>query len=71
MIYFHIDRKLELYNLREDIGEENNLAKENPEKLNELAKVLTDHLKECSAQMPVDKTTGKEVEYPVEILDKE
>lgn len=71
LIYFHIDRKLELYNLREDIGEENNLAKENPEKLNELAKVLTDHLKECSAQMPVDKTTGKEVEYPVEILDKE
>jgi len=68
LIYFHINRELELYNLREDIGEENNLAKNYPEKLKELADVLTDHLKDCAAQMPIDKTTGNVVEYPNEIV---
>jgi arylsulfatase A-like enzyme len=63
-IYFHADRRRELYNLKEDIGESTNLVEENPEKTRELAKVLSDYLKNVDAQMPVDKRTGEKVEYP-------
>ncbi len=68
LVYFHADRSMELYNLKNDIGEEQNLATEQPEKIKELAIVLTNHLKRVNAQMPVDKITGKQVEYPLEIL---
>ncbi len=64
LIYHHIERKPELFNLKDDISENNDLASENPEKLRELAVILTDFLKESGALMPMDKTTGKPVEYP-------
>jgi hypothetical protein len=50
---------MELYNIKEDIGETTNLIEENPEKSKELAKVLSDYLKDVDAQMPIDKNTGK------------
>jgi len=65
LIYQHVTRKLELYNLREDIGEEKNLAADRPEKLRELAQVLTDFLEEAGALLPTDKQIGKRVEYPI------
>ncbi len=68
LIYHHIDRKLELFNLKDDIAEQNDLRNQNTHKLNELAQILTDHLCESKALMPLDKTTGKTVEYPVEAL---
>ncbi|GAB5522802.1 MAG: sulfatase [Roseivirga sp.] len=68
LIYYHADRSFELFNLMEDIGETSNQATDQPEKLKELASVLTDHLKKVDAQMPTDKATGKLVEYPLEIL---
>jgi arylsulfatase A-like enzyme len=68
LIYFHADRSMELYHLKNDIGEEQNLVAEQPAKVKELAAILTNHLKEMNAQMPVDKRTGKQVEYPSEIL---
>lgn len=68
LIYFHASRKLELYNLTSDIGEKSNLADEEPEKLAELAKILSDHLRESGGQMPVDKKTGSPVEYPDELV---
>ncbi len=68
LIYYHADRSFELFNLTEDIGETTNRAVDEPEKLKELASVLTQHLKEVQAQMPTDKATGKLVEYPLEIL---
>ena len=33
-----------------------------------MANILSNHLKQVKAQMPIDKTTGKRVEYPVELL---
>lgn len=36
-----------------------------PEKLRELAQVLTDFLKGAGALLPTDKRTGKHVEYPI------
>jgi arylsulfatase A-like enzyme len=65
LIYQHVTRKLELYNLREDIGEKKNLSAEQPEKLRELAQVLTDFLKEAGALLPTDKRTGRRIEYPI------
>ncbi len=69
MIYYHTDRSFELFNLAEDIGETTNLAKDNPEKLKELATRLTDYLKSVDAQMPIDKSNGKVVEWPVEVIN--
>ncbi len=70
-IYFHADRRMELYNLKTDIGETKNLASEQPEKLLEMASILTTQLKAKRAQMPIDKSTGKPVEYPLEMLPNE
>jgi arylsulfatase A-like enzyme len=67
-LYFHEDRRMELFNLKDDIGETLNLHLENPEKARELAAILSDYLKEVDAQMPVDKRTNKAVEYPIELL---
>ena len=67
-IYFHADRRMELYNIKLDIGETQNLISEEQDKVREMASVLTNHLKQVKAQMPIDKTTGKRVEYPVELL---
>ncbi len=67
-IYFHASRRMELYNLATDIGETTNLVEENLEKAEEMARVLSDYLKDVDAQMPIDKATGQVVEYPIEIL---
>ncbi|WP_242067879.1 sulfatase [Cyclobacterium marinum] len=66
LIYYHIDESFELFNIREDIGEESNLAATKPEKVKELAAILSAHLKEVEAQMPIHKESGKTVAYPGE-----
>lgn len=43
--------KFELYNLKEDIGEQNNLAKQMPEKVEELGKMLSNWRDKVNAQM--------------------
>lgn len=68
MIYHHADRRLELYDLRADIGETRNLAASNPKKLREMADTLTEFLRSEKSPMPIDKTTAKTVEYPSEVL---
>ena len=67
-IYYHADRRMELFNIKEDIGEAHNLADENADKLREMAGVLSNQLKDRNAQMPVDKKTGKPVEYPIALF---
>ena len=68
LIYHHVDRKMELFNLAEDIGEQNDLFIEKPNKVQELAKLLSAHLQETNALMPLDKATGAPVEYPIDVL---
>lgn len=46
------DMRVELYNLREDLGEQRNLAGQMPEKVNELRTRLHAWRKEVGAQMP-------------------
>jgi arylsulfatase A-like enzyme len=52
--YFE-DGDFELYHLADDIGEENNLAKSNPEKLSELKGILSEWRKEIKAPVPSEK----------------
>jgi arylsulfatase A-like enzyme len=52
LIEFYEDGKLELYNLKEDIGEKNDLAAKMPDKAKELARMLADWRKSVDAQMP-------------------
>lgn len=68
MIYYHEDSRLELFNIKEDIGEENNLIDSNPTKAKELAKTLTDYLISVDAQMPSKKLTGERVKWPAEAI---
>jgi hypothetical protein len=69
LIYSHASRKLELYNLRDDIGEKADLAAKEPTKLKELATILSDYLRAAGGQMPMDKRTQRLVEYPDEVID--
>jgi arylsulfatase A-like enzyme len=69
LIYFEKYGRLELYNLKDDIKEEHNLAKQFPKKTKELAALLTKELKSSSAQMPSYKATGKQVPWPDELSD--
>jgi arylsulfatase A-like enzyme len=66
LIYYHADRSFELFNLAEDIGEANNRADREPDRVRTLAALLTAHLKSVDAQMPRDKKTGRPVEWPAE-----
>jgi arylsulfatase A-like enzyme len=52
LIEFFDDMRVELYNLREDIGEQKNLATRMPGKVNELRARLHQWRKEVGAQMP-------------------
>lgn len=70
MIYYHKDESFELFNLVEDIGESNNLAGSNKEKLKELAQILSDYLISVDAQMPINKKTQKVINWPIDALQK-
>jgi hypothetical protein len=67
LIYHHVTRKLELFNLKEDLSERNDLAQKEPARTRELAKLLSDHLRETGASMPIDKATSRPIEYPDEV----
>lgn len=67
LVYDYRARKLELYNLKEDIGELNDLASRYPEKTRELAGLFTRRLKEYGALRPTWKSDGKPVAWPDEI----
>ena len=68
LIYYHKNGYMELFNIRDDIGENENLAEKEPEKLTEMANLLSEKLKEYDAQMPVYQQTGEEVKFPDEVL---
>ena len=51
--YFE-DGGLELYNLREDLGEENNLAERMPDKIQELHRIMKEWRKDTNAPVPTE-----------------
>jgi len=64
LIYFEKYGRLELYNLKQDIKEQHNLAAARPELTRKLARRLTRQLKRQHAQMSIVKSTGKAAPYP-------
>jgi arylsulfatase A-like enzyme len=59
LIEFFEDGQQELFNLKDDIGEEHNLAKENPEKVKELHAKLLAWREKVGAKMPTPNTVEK------------
>ena len=55
LLRFYESGREELYNLKFDVSEKNNLAASNPEKREQLSARLTGWLKEVGAQMPVPR----------------
>ncbi len=70
LIYYHNDESFELFNIKDDIGEQHNLAGSNPEKLREMAIVLSDYLRSVNAQMPKHRKNGKTVSLPIKSIQK-
>ena len=56
--------KLELYNLKDDLGEQNDVAAQYPEKVKELAAKLSTKLREWNSPMPSYRGSGKTVPMP-------
>lgn len=66
LIYFYKDQSIELYNIREDIGEKVNRKEENPQKTMELAQKLGEYLRSVDAQRPHFRDSGDLVPWPDE-----
>lgn len=64
LIYFEKYRRLELYDLKNDIKEQHDLSKQFPAKTKGLAHLLTEKLKMYKAQMPFYRSNGKQVPWP-------
>ncbi len=64
LVYWYFDGSKELYNLREDIGEENDIAEENPEVVDELSRRLSEYLREAGAQRPSLRSDGSACPWP-------
>jgi arylsulfatase A-like enzyme len=68
LIYYHADRRFELFNLARDIGEQNDLAARESVIVERLARLLTEYLRSVDAQMPVDTRTDKPIPLPLDAL---
>jgi arylsulfatase A-like enzyme len=69
LIYDHKCEALELYNLKQDIGEHRDVLVQQSQIAKKLAAQLTEHLKKWNAAMPVYKETGRAIPWPHELLD--
>jgi arylsulfatase A-like enzyme len=67
LVYDMKTQRLELYNLKDDIGELHDLSATNKDKVKKLAKLLTDRFKSYGTLMPHYKKTGKQVAWPDEV----
>ncbi|MGV8138888.1 MAG: sulfatase [Mangrovibacterium sp.] len=68
LIYWYKDQHMELFNIKNDLGEQDNQAKQHPEIVKDLAKKLGNYLRKVDAQRPVLKESGKVVPWPDEAL---
>lgn len=55
LVYWYLDGKKELYNIKKDISEKHDLAKNMPQLVNELSKQLGEYLRSVNAQRPIYK----------------
>ena len=64
LIYFHADRRFELYHLGRDLGESSELAREHPEVVLELAGELDRWISEAGVQLSIDRASGQPIPTP-------
>ncbi len=69
LIYYYTNSKFELFNITNDIGEQNNLASQKIKVTKRLAIELSQYLREVKAQRPTSTTNNKLVPYPDEKLN--
>lgn len=67
LIYYYQTGKKELFNIKKDIGETQNLASSETAIVKSLSKDLGNHLRKVNAQRPSFKANGKEAPWPDEI----
>lgn len=68
LIYYYRDQHFELFNISEDIGELQNLAATQADRVRAMAIELSDYLREAEAQRPSYKKTGIAAPWPDEAL---
>jgi arylsulfatase A-like enzyme len=66
LIYYHLNRSFELFNIKNDIGESTNFAEKEKAIANNLAKELGSYLRSVDAQMPLDTKTMQNIPWPDE-----
>lgn len=66
LVYSMRTGKKELYNLSQDIQENNNLSAANPEMVTQLSSILSNVLRKNKTPMPIFRSTGKQVPMPDE-----
>ena len=64
LVYRMRTRELELYNLYEDLGEQDNVADAHPDLVRAMASELSERLRKWEAGMPLVRDTGAPVEWP-------
>ena len=64
LIYWYEDGKKELYNIKNDISEQENLAEKLPHITKRLSKLLSKRLRKAKAQRPTYKDTGEYCLWP-------
>lgn len=71
LIHYYETGKNELYNLKNDISEKQDLSGQTEYRpiMQKLATLLSDHLRKEQANMPTFKKNGKRCPYPDEIMD--
>ena len=60
-IHYYEDRPAELFNIAQDIGEQNNLADQQPHLRRQLASRLQQYLTAKHAQFPTDRRSGQKL----------
>jgi hypothetical protein len=61
---------MELYNLKNDLGETTDLAAKHPKQVKALATRLSRQLRQWNASLPVVKSTGKPIPMPDEAFGR-
>ncbi len=71
ILYFHAETRFELYNLDDDIGESNDLARTQVLVLRRLVGELDRRLRESGASMSKDKQTKQPIPLPFDAMKRE
>lgn len=67
LIYYYDTGRKQLFNLKRDLGETNDLSESNPKKVKKLSKNLGEYLRSVDAQRPIFKATGRDTPWSDEV----